>query len=213
MFTRRIARFISLPVMAAMLLSGVLLSGCSDDEGYKGPPIQPKLSFTRYQPIFLNVANIEFVDEYRSPEQPPFVEHLLPISPAEAMKIWVRDRIRPVGLDNTLQIIIRDARVVGIEVAAQQEDMVSKYFTGPPNKRYDARLEVEMRIYNSGAISDASITVVATQSSTIPKDASLNERKMAFMNILYMLMESTNAELEKQIFHYFPRYIIYAQTP
>jgi hypothetical protein len=70
-----------------------------------------------------------------------------------------------------------------------------------------------MRIYNQGALSDASVTVVASQSNTMSNKATLNERKAAFARMTFQLMESANAELEKQIFRYFTRYIMYAQTP
>jgi hypothetical protein len=141
----------------------------------------------------------------------PNVEHLLPISPAEGMRTWIKDRIRSVGINNTLQVVIKDASVVGVELPVK--DSLTGAFSAGPDKRYDARLEVEMRIYTSGAMSEASVVVVSTQSNTISKKATVEERKAIFMGMLYQMMEAANAELEKQIFKYFPRYIVYAQTP
>ena len=210
MLARIFRRFASLGVVAAMAASGLLLASCSDDKP-SGPLVPASMSFTRYQPIYLDVANIDIVEEYKSPMQEPNVEHLLPYSPAEAMRQWVKDRIRSVGLSNTLQVIIKDASVVGVELPVK--DSLTGYFSPGPDRRYDARLEVELRIYSSGAMSEANVVVVATQSNTISKAASVAERKAAFMGMLTQLMEPTNAELEKQIFKYFTRFIIYAQTP
>lgn len=198
-------------VSVMIAFSGLWLTGCSDDPP-KEPLVPVELSFTRYLPIYLNVANVDFVEEYKSPGREPNVEHLLPLTPAEAMRTWIKDRVRAVGLNHTLQVIIRDAKVVAVELPAQGEG-VQEYFSGAPDRRYDARLEVELRVYGDTAMSQASIVVVATQSSTISKAATVYERKAAFMDILYRLMESSNAELEKQIFKYFTPYIMYAQTP
>lgn len=210
-FTMRkpsIAPCAHLLTLALVLVSGVLVSSC--DSKPKVPAVPPEISFTRYQPIYLDVANIDIVEEYKSPMKEPFVEHLLPISPAEATRAWVKDRLRSVGMDHSLQVIIKDARVVASDPPPPEG--VKDYFVGP-DRRYDARIELELRIYRDGPMSDASITVVATQSNTIDKKASLAERKLAFYRMISALMESANAELEKQIFKYFTRYIMYAQTP
>jgi hypothetical protein len=168
---------------------------------------QGNIHFTNYQPISLDVSNINVVDAYKSPMREPHVEHLLHTSPSEAMHIWVKDRLRSIGSDKTLQVTIKDASVVAAKLPAE-EDADAHY------RRYDARLEVDMRIYGPGsAMSLASITVVATQSNSIAEEVSLAQRKAIFRTMMYDLMVSANAELEKQIFKYFTQYINYAQTP
>jgi len=168
---------------------------------------QGSLNFTHLQPIAFYVSNIDIVDEYKSPMHEPNVEHLVPISPVEAMHIWVKDRIRSVGADKTLQIIIKDASIISSPVKTPGGD------TDDRIRRYDARLDVEMRIYGTDAMSEASIDVISTQSNTIPESASVAERKAVYKQMMFDLMDSMNAELEKQIFKYFTRYISYAQTP
>src|SRR5690242_3095249 len=91
------------------------------------PPPAPELSFTRYQPINLNVGKMEFVEEYKSPMQPPNVDQLMPTSPDQAMHIWVRDRLHGSGGDKTLQIIIKDASV--IETALPKPGGMKGFFT------------------------------------------------------------------------------------
>lgn len=198
--------------IVGLMCATALASGCSDSTQDKAPLVKPDISFKQYQPIYLDVGNVDFVEEYKSPRQEPYVEHLLPITPAEATKQWVKDRIRAVGLNHTLQVIIKDASVKAVPLA-QQGSSLTAVFSDNPTRRYDARLEVEMRIYNDGPMSDASVTVVATQSNTINNKATLDERKAIFARMTVQLMDSANAELEKQIFRYFTRYIMYAQTP
>ncbi len=197
-------------VVVGLMCATALTGGCADHRD-PGPLVPPEISFKQYQPIYLDVGNVDFVQEYKSPMHEPNVEHLLPISPSEAMHQWVKDRIKAVGLNHTMQVIIKDAHVVAVDLP--QKDSLTGMFSPDPNRRYDARLEVELRIYNEGAMSDASVTVVATQSNTISQKATLAERKAAFAHMTVVLMDSANAELEKQIFKYFSRYIMYAQTP
>ena len=189
-----------------LLKSGVRSTFTMSAHKVRSP--QGDLNFTHYQPIALDVSNMIIVDEYKSPMHEPNVEHLIPISPSDAMRIWLKDRIRTVGTDKTLQVIIKDASVIATPLPAADGSETR-------NRRYDARLEVEMRIYsNSGsALSEASLLVVATQSNTIGEEASVVERKAIYRQMMFDLMDSANAELEKQIFKYFTRYINYAQTP
>lgn len=169
------------------------------------------MSFTRYQPIALDVANIEFADEYKAPMREPNVDHLVPITPTEAVHIWVKDRIRAVGLKNSLQVIIKDASIIGTDLPKTRG--LKGFFTDDQDRRYDARLVVELRIYGDSAMSEASVTITANQSNTLNEGATLFERKAFFQRMVGTLMESTNAELERQIFTYFKNHISYAQTP
>ncbi|MDE3038247.1 MAG: hypothetical protein KGJ21_07350, partial [Pseudomonadota bacterium] len=169
-------------------LAALLLASC---QTVNVPPPHP-LSFTRYQPIYLNVGKIEIVDAYKSPMRLPNVEYLIPISPSDAMHSWVHDRLHPAGGDKMLEVIIHDGSVIATPLP--QPD---GFFTASPDKRYDAKLDVEMRVYGGGAMSEASITATATRSITIPADVSLAQRDEILHHFIAGLMTSMNAELEK----------------
>jgi hypothetical protein len=165
-------------------------------------------SFAQMTPINLDVANIEVIDEYTPPMKAPNVEQFFAVTPEEAVHLWVRDRLRAVGSARTLQVIVKDASVV--EKSLPRTQGVKGAFTNDQAQQYDARLEVEMRIYSDRAISDASINVVATRTRTIAENASVAEREKLFHDMLNELMASLNAELEKNIYQYFGNYISYA---
>ena len=187
-----------------LILAAAVLGSCSYVESDTPPP----LSFTKYQPIILDVGSIEFVDEYKSPMQDPYVEHRLPYSPAEAMHIWVKDRIRANGNEKTLQVIIKDARVV-VSTLPNSSGFLSMMGIGD-NKRYDLSLVVEMRIYGrDSAMSLASLQVSTTRNITINERTSAHEREVMFRNMVADSMEVMNAELEKNIFTYFGSNITY----
>jgi len=183
------------------------LTACSDNDA----PAPPALSFTRYQPIYMSVSNIEVIEEYKSPMRAPNVEHQMPYSPADAMQIWVKDRLRAAGGPHTMQVIIKDASVV--EKEKPKPDGIEGLFTLKADHEYTARLEVEMRIYGSEAMSEASIDVVASRNMTLSSMLSANGRDERFRAMIQEMMTATNAELEKNIFQHLGSYVNYSMNP
>lgn len=187
-----------------LALVALLLASCSVVQSDPPPP----LSFTRYQPILLNVGTIDFVEEYKSPMKPPYVEHLMPYSPTEAMRIWVKDRIRATGSEHTLQVIIKDARVLATK--AEKNSGVLGFMRLTSDKRYDLSLTVEMRIYGrESAMSEASLNVSTTRTIHISDITPVHEKNVRFQQMIADAMESINAELEKNMFSYFGSFITY----
>lgn len=172
-----------------------LLTACGSKDVVEYRP----LSFTHFQPIYMAVSSIQVVEEYKSPQRPPYIEHLIPYSPAEAMRIWVRDRMRTAGGEKTMQVIVRNGSVTATD-------------TGN-GRRYDAKLEVELRIYGEGVISEASVFINGTRSATISSLASDSERNRTFRKLIGDLMEELNAEMEKNLYQYMGKYISFTQMP
>lgn len=191
----------SLRMLLALPL--LLLASC------QSPEIAPRkpVSFTQYQPIGLAVGAIEIKEEYRSPLHAPNVEHLFPTSPAEAMRIWVKDRLRTQGGAKTLQVIVKDASVVQEPLPRTQG--FKGVYTLDQSEKYNARLEVEMRIYGDGPLSEASISVVGTRSDTASENFSVAARDALADRMIRDLMALMNAELEKNFHQYFSAYVNY----
>ncbi|MFW0776521.1 MAG: hypothetical protein ACN2B6_02230 [Rickettsiales bacterium] len=190
------------------IFAAFMLTSCSSEHPVDFPP----LSFARYQPIYLNVSRIEFVDEYKSPLTSPYVEHLMPYSPAEAMRIWAKERLRAIGPDKVLQIIIKDGSVVATEL--HKDSSIADFFTIDQDRRYDAKLDVELRIYgHESALSEANVHVKAARSVTLSENASAWRRSAAQRAMIGEMMEGVNAELEKNMFLYMGRHINFSQNP
>lgn len=192
--------FYRLACIAAICLG----SGCANTPDGPSKP----LSFAQYSPIYLSVANVEFVDEYKAPLKAPNVEQEFSTSPLEAVHIWVKDRIRTTGGDGLLQVIIKDGRVV--ETPLSRTQGIKGVFTNDQAYRYDARLELEMRIYGARAISEASLIATATRSETLPENASVASRDALFDRMTRKMMDDMNAELERSMHKYFASYIDYS---
>jgi hypothetical protein len=191
------------------LLAAATLAGCASNDS---PVDFPPLSFKRYQPIFLNVKSVEFVDEYKSPMRSPNVEHLMPYSPAEAMRIWVKDRLRIVGSDKVLQVIIKDGRVTASQI--HKDNSIEDFFTIDQDRKYEAALDVELRIYGTESpLSEANVIVKATRSFTMSENASVWRRNYEFRKMIYEMMEAVNAELEKNMHQHMAAHINYKLSP
>ncbi len=182
---------------------GLLATACSSPSS----PSVPSLNFTSQPPIKLNVANIEVIEAYKSPFSPPNIEHLMPYSPADAMQLWVKDRLRAVGSDKLLQVTIVDAPVIASDLPKTKG--LTGLFTVDQDKKYDARLEVEMRVYGGDALSEADTSVTVTRSITIPENASVNSRRAAYTQMIQDMMKMMNDKLELNIKNYLGKYISY----
>ena len=190
------------------LLLLCLLPACIDAPT---PPKKYLPNYTRYQKIYFTVGKIEVLEEYRSPMRAPNVEHTMPYSPADAVHLWARDRLRASGGEKTLQVIIRDGSV--IEKDLRPAGGLSGLLSTEPDHRYDARLELELRVYGDGALSEANASVIATQMLTLHESESAAKREQKFRAMLDALMASTNAELEKNIYQYLGAYVDTARIP
>lgn len=191
-----------------MVIFGLVwLAGC----GQSSPVEYKPLYFTQYQPIYMAVSSIEIVEDYKSPQRPPYIEHLIPYAPAEALRIWVRDRLRTAGGNKTMQVIIRNGSVIATPVAGS--GMGGGVIPLGGDRRYVAKLEVEMRLYGEGVISEASIFVNATRNMVMSENADDATRNRAFRKLITDMMDEFNAEMEKNLFMYMGNYISYTQSP
>lgn len=190
----------------ALLFIALCITSCDNPP----PPAPlPPISFSQYQPINMNVAHIEVVEEYKSPMRAPNMEHTMPVTPADAVQLWVHDRLRAVGKDKLLQVIIKDANVIATDLP--KKGGITGFFTNDQDKRYDAKLRVEVRIYGDAALSEANAEAVVSRTITLPEDTSVALRKDAYQRMVLDLVTNLNAELEKNMFSYMGNYIVFAR--
>jgi len=184
------------------LITMLGLAACSSSAPV--PNTQP-LSFTQYPPINIDVARIDMIEEYKSPFSAPNVEHLMPYTPADSIILWVKDRVHATGHDKILQVTIKDASVKSIDLPKTQG--LTGLFTNDQDKKYDGRIEVEMRIYGDQPMSVANTSVVITRSITIPENASPNTRKAAYTQMVQDMMKMMNDKLESNMRSYMGNFI------
>jgi hypothetical protein len=165
------------------------------------PAPAPALHFNQYPKINVHVADIRVIEEYKSPNSAPNIEHLMAYSPAAAVKIWVKDRLRTTGTNKILQVTIVNAPVIATELPKTKG--LQGAFTIDQDKRYDARLEVEMRIYGDGAISEADSSVSVSRSITIPENSTVNSRRIGYEQMISDMMKMFNDKMELNMRNFF----------
>ena len=151
----------------------------------------PELRFNRLPTINLDVARIEIVEQFRSPLQPPHVEHELPLAPATAMVNWARDRLRAVGKSGVAKFIIIDASVKATALAKKKG--LKAAFTLDQAARYDARLEARLDVTTAGGLGKGFAVAKASRRRTMPEAVSVNERDDA----LYTFIEAATMDFNR----------------
>ena len=103
---------------ACLALAAMVLAGCTTEVQKPG---FPRISFAHLQPIGLNVARVEVVNQYVSPATRPNVEHEFPVSPAATAMNWGRDRLRAQGASGVARVVVRRAPRVACGLGRREE--------------------------------------------------------------------------------------------
>lgn len=185
------------------LTAALALSACETAPPPTTPA--PSLSYVDQGPIALNVRNVEFIDGYVSPLADPNVEHLFPITPADAVRRWAADRLAAQGSAGRARVIVHDARV--IETKLPTQGGVVGYFTTEPAARYEARIEVEIQAENPQGDTGATRAAV-TRTTTVPEGATLTERDRVWFELVRDAMAELDARLEQGLTSYLTNFTI-----
>jgi len=175
-------------------LSGLILAGCTAPSP---APRYPELTFTHLPPIRLDAATLEIVDAFKSPFAAPNVEHLMPVSPAAAMRRWAQDRLLPVGDGGRIVFTIADAGVT--ETSLAPTPGVRGVVTKDQSERYDAKLLVRISVDGGDNRRRGDVSAEAMRSRTVIEGISLNEREEIWFRMTEGLVTDMNGELEAAI--------------
>ena len=186
-------------------LSGLVLAGCTMPSP---APRYPELTFNHLPPIRLDAATLEIVDAFKSPFTAPNVEHLMPVSPAVAMRRWAQDRLTPVGKGGRIVFTIVDAGV--IETALEPTPGVRGVVTKDQSERYDASLRVRISVDGGDNRRRGEVSADAMRSRTVIEGMSLNEREKIWFQMTESLVADMNGELEAAIRSFLQPFLVAA---
>ncbi|QJE74677.1 hypothetical protein HHL28_17865 [Aerophototrophica crusticola] len=157
----------------------------------------PGFGFADKGPIRLDVATIEVVEEYRPPLKDPNVEHLIPVTPTAAVKLWAQDRLKAVGSQGTARLVIRDASVV--EQPLERTEGVRGWFTKDQTERYSGKISVELVVQQPAKGFNGAATAAASRSTTVREDVSLAEREKVMLELVRQLATDLDGQLDATI--------------
>lgn len=190
--------------LLALALTAFALAACQDAPAPSSPA---GIHFGNKQPIRLNVAQINIVENYRAPMALPNVDHTLPTPPIMAIKQWAGQRFTAGGAQGNLEITVEDASVK--ETPLQKKDGVTGFFTDDQEARYDAHIKITLRIYDGvNTISVAEANAEVSRWRTINEKATVAQREAMFNGMLQEMMTQLDGETESRLRQYFGRFII-----
>ena len=184
------------------LVAIALLASCENaPTGYVAEPI----TYSK-PPIRVNVASITVVEDYQAPIRTPNVEHEFMLPPAVAVKEWAAERLKATGKTGTLEVVISDASVK--ETKLQKTKGLTGLFTDDQDSRYDASLNVTLRLYDGvNPISVAMGDVIITRMRTINEKATIDDRLRLFHAMTKDMMAAFDAQAEQRLRQYFSAYV------
>ncbi|WP_114393223.1 hypothetical protein [Oleisolibacter albus] len=153
-------------------------------------------SFTSGGVITLDVAEIEVSSDYVAPMKEPNVEHLLPITPSDAVRLWASSRLKAGGSAGRARIVIHDAAVVEEEL--KRTGGVKGWFTKDQSERYTGRLAVEVLIDKPSGFTGSASAAVA-RSTSVREDVSLADRDKTMLTLVRELTGDLDAQLSQAI--------------
>jgi hypothetical protein len=154
--------------------------------------MRPELTFEHLEPVRFNAATLELVDDYRPPLSPPNVEHIFPISPAAAVRMWAQQRLSAEGQNGVLRVIIHKASVIAEPIEVRTGVIGLLFYD--QNVRYNAEVDVTVEYIDPGTL-QTSVRVLVTRSRTGHENLSLDQRDAIFYEMLEGVMEDLDSGL------------------
>ena len=185
---------------------GLVLSACSSS----APPVQrlPEMTFLYKAPIRLNIARVEVVSEYTAPAAHPNIEYDMPVSPENAVRKWAQDRLKPVGREGILRIVIHKASATETPLATDLG--VTGMFKKEQAARVDETVDVTLQMLDDHQFTVADVSGKSFRSRTEPEDQKLNERDQLLYDMTYDLVRGFDEEVDPNIRTTFSKWIDYA---
>ena len=162
------------------------------------PPADIEITFQHRQPIVLQVAAVEVVDQYQSTLASPHVEHLHRLTPASVVRRWAAERIETVGARGLVTLIISEAAV--LEEPLETAQGFLGLFNDEPDLRLVGIIRATFDHVDVGPpAASHSVEIVAQASVEVLESATLNERDLAYFRVVEKLAEEFDQALTAEV--------------
>ena len=186
----------------ALAVVAVMVAAC---ETAAVQPHYPMITFSHLAPVKLDVAAVDYVDQYVPPQAAPNVDHLYPVPPSTVAKRWAQDRLLATGVTRRARVVLITAWVT--ETPLGKTKGLTGTFTVDQASRYDATVEMRVEIVTDAGVVEGRATAAATRSQTVPEDITLNERDLIWFEMTEALMRDLDGELTRNVRLYLKRWI------
>ena len=192
-------------LFAAIAVSASLLTAACSTPVTK--QTLPQMSFAHLGAINFNVETIEIDNRYKTPSDPAQIEARFPTPPADAIRIWAIERLKPVGAagSGVLRVVINQASVKEIDLTLDKS--LTGTFTKQQSNRYDLGLDIALEIIDGSGKQVGFSAAKASRTATTGEDISLNDREKKWFEMTEKTMVDLNTEIESNIRRYLAAWI------
>ncbi len=185
-------RSTALPGLAGLVL--FLLAACVSPPP---APEYPEIRFTHKQPLALDVREIKIEERYEPPLARPNVEHEFPVTPAEGLRTWAKDRLRAVGRSGVARLVIERAAVTTARL--RTKTTIQGLLTREEAHELTADLQARIVIGDEGLTSAAFALATVTGRRTMLEDLTMNQRDDIYYEFTRKLIEAFDREMEESV--------------
>lgn len=158
---------------------------------------QSALDFANREPIVLDVANIEVESHYVAPQKAPNIDHELPLTPSDAVRLWASTRLKAGGTQGKARVIIKEASVREIDL--DRTKGLKGWFTKDQSQKYEGKLQVDIVVEGTSRGFSGSVSAAVARSTTVAEDVTLAQREKTIGDLVHDLAGDLDVELNKSI--------------
>jgi len=176
-----------------LLVVGLLWACTSDYETFQPPP----LDYSDREPLELAVERVTVDSAYRPAGAPPYIDHVMAVSPEAATRALLTQRLRAVGGSDRLQAVILDASVQ--EETLEPATGVRGYLTTEPAARLQGRIRVRIDRLDAAGMVVGSVSTAVERTRAIPEGVGYAERERIGYELVQDLVDDLDAGLSANI--------------
>lgn len=158
---------------------------------------QSIVDFSGREPIVLDVASIEVESQYVAPMAPPNIDHELPLTPSDAVRLWASTRLKAGGPQGKARVIIKDASVKEIDL--DRTKGIKGWFTKDQSQKYEGKFAVDIVIEGTARGFSGSVSAAVARSTTVAEDVTLAQREKTMTDLVRDMAGDLDVELDKSI--------------
>lgn len=158
---------------------------------------QAIVDFSNREAIVLDVASIEVESQYVAPMTPPNIDHELPLTPSDAVRIWASSRLKAGGPQGKARVIIKDASVKEIDL--DRTKGIKGWFTKDQSQKYEGKFQVDIVVEGTSRGFTGSVSAAVARSTTVAEDVTLAQREKTMTDLVRDLSTDLDTELDKSI--------------
>lgn len=150
-------------------------------------------------PLVLAAEDIILEERYSA----PYSEQGFSVTPASAVRDWVKNRLRADGTPGVIRVILLDAKMTRTEL--KTKGGLRGWFTDDQKYRYDGRIHVRVEHQPAGSGQPTSQAEAEVSGYfTMPEDATLNQLEKKAEDLVQDLMQRTDYEIENNMLRHMP---------